>query len=208
MMIKNFLKRNGITLTQFAADLNISRPTLDIYIKNYDEDFELSNQLFQKIFDFLFQDQNVSKNDFLSKYEYVKSYYGKKDESLSSLHLKSTSTEDIEKNEYDSICDEIVSLIEKSKNNTRLSLDKIKKVRNLLIEDLPDFEVVWEEGKSAIIRLKNYNKYFLCVVLGKEEPDAFKPWDVYFAGDSKYCKVMEDESSEYLIGIAQSVKIG
>lgn len=207
-MIKNFLKQNGITLIQFAADLNISRPTLDIYIKNYDEGNELSNQLFQKIFNFLFEDQSVSKEEFSTKYEYVKDYYGKKDSSLSSLHSKSIGAEEAEEDEYKKICDKVIALLENSKTNSRFSMDKINKVKNLLEEELPDFEIVWKDGKNAIIRLKNYNKYFLCVVLCKEEPDAFKPWDVYFAGDSKYCKVMEDESSEYLIGIAQSVKIG
>ena len=52
-MIKIILKQNNITLVQFANDLNISRPTLDVYIKNYSNGLELSNPLFQKIFDFL-----------------------------------------------------------------------------------------------------------------------------------------------------------
>ena len=53
-MIKAVLKRNNILLTEFADSLNISRPTLDTYIRNYDSGVRLSNNLFQKIFDFLF----------------------------------------------------------------------------------------------------------------------------------------------------------
>ena len=35
-MVKTILKRNNVLLSQFASDLNISRPTLDSYIKTYD----------------------------------------------------------------------------------------------------------------------------------------------------------------------------
>ena len=49
-MIKAVLKRNNILLSEFADSLNISRPTLDTYIRNYDSGVRLSNNLFQKIF--------------------------------------------------------------------------------------------------------------------------------------------------------------
>lgn len=75
-MVKTILKRNNILLSQFASDLNISRPTLDTYIKNYDNGMPLSNNLYQKIFDFLFTDITVSSEEFLKKYEYVIANYG------------------------------------------------------------------------------------------------------------------------------------
>lgn len=77
-MIKAVLKRNNILLSEFADSLNISRPTLDTYIKNYDSGVRLSNNLFQKIFDFLFGDAQMTKEDFERRYAYVIENYGKK----------------------------------------------------------------------------------------------------------------------------------
>jgi hypothetical protein len=77
-MIKAVLKRNNILLSEFADNLNISRPTLDAYIRNYDAGVRLSNNLFQKIFDFLFSDAQMSPEDFQRRYIYVLENYGKK----------------------------------------------------------------------------------------------------------------------------------
>lgn len=77
-MIKAVLKRNNILLSEFADNLNISRPTLDAYIRNYDAGVRLSNNLFQKIFDFLFSDAQMSPEDFQRRYLYVLENYGKK----------------------------------------------------------------------------------------------------------------------------------
>ena len=77
-MIKAVLKRNNILLSEFADNLNISRPTLDAYIKNSDSGVRLSNNLFQKIFDFLFSDAQMSPEDFQRRYIYVLENYGKK----------------------------------------------------------------------------------------------------------------------------------
>jgi transcriptional regulator with XRE-family HTH domain len=77
-MIKAVLKRNNILLSEFADNLNISRPTLDAYIRNYDAGVRLSNNLFQKIFDFLFSDVQMSPEDFQRRYVYVLENYGKK----------------------------------------------------------------------------------------------------------------------------------
>ena len=75
-MVKTILKRNNILLSQFASDLNISRPTLDSYMKSYDKGIQLTNNLYQKIFDFLFSDISISNEEFLKKYEYIVSNYG------------------------------------------------------------------------------------------------------------------------------------
>lgn len=77
-MIKAVLKRNNILLSEFADSLNISRPTLDTYIRNYDSGVRLSNNLFQKIFDFLFSDAQMTREDFERRYAYVIENYGKK----------------------------------------------------------------------------------------------------------------------------------
>ena len=77
-MIKAVLKRHNILLSEFDDNLNISRPTLDAYIRNYDSGMRLSNNLFQKIFDFLFSDAQMSPEDFQRRYVYVLENYGKK----------------------------------------------------------------------------------------------------------------------------------
>ena len=94
-MIKAVLKRNNILLTEFADSLNISRPTLDAYIKNYDNGVKLSNTLFQKIFDFLFSDSQLTYVDFKKRYAYVIENYGKKtDMTLQSQSSNYTSVEE------------------------------------------------------------------------------------------------------------------
>ena len=75
-MVKTILKRNNILLSQFASDLNISRPTLDSYIKSYDNGIPLTNNLYQKIFDFLFTDITISNEEFTKKYDYIVINYG------------------------------------------------------------------------------------------------------------------------------------
>lgn len=75
-MVKTILKRNNVLLSQFASDLNISRPTLDSYIKNYDRGEQIANNLYQKIFNFLFSDVLITNEDFLKKYTYVIKNYG------------------------------------------------------------------------------------------------------------------------------------
>ena len=75
-MVKTILKRNNILLSQFASDLSISRPTLDTYIRNYENGIQISNVLFQKIFEYLFSDITISNLDFRDKYDQVISKYG------------------------------------------------------------------------------------------------------------------------------------
>lgn len=179
---------------------------MDIYIKNYEKGAELSNPLFQKIFDFLFEDPSIKAEEFMSKYEYVKSYYGKKDEGLSSLHSKSISSLEVEQDEYVTICDNIISLIENSKTNTKFQLSKIKCIEKLLLEDAPEFDVVWQGKKNAVIKLKNLSMFFLCLVMSKDDPDGFKSEDVFFSNQYKYCKLKEDQSCDYLVTIANSLE--
>ena len=87
-MVKTILKRNNVLLSQFASDLNIPRPTLDSYIKTYDRGETLTNNLYQKIFDFLFADLMISNEEFVKKYTYVMNNYGNSPD----LHSSSSAT--------------------------------------------------------------------------------------------------------------------
>ena len=55
-MIKEILKKNNITLLNFAKQLGISRQTLDTYIRIYESGEELPNQKYQILFDRFFKD--------------------------------------------------------------------------------------------------------------------------------------------------------
>ena len=202
-MIKMILKQNDITLVQFANDLNISRPTLDVYIKNYSNGLELSNSLFQKIFDFLFEDTSITNEDFKNKYEYVKTYYGKKDSNLSSLHSNSVSSQEIKEDEYESKCNSIIEMLEKSKGLNRFAYDKLKTIEKLLLEDIPEFEMIWRGNKHCVLKRKNYTIFTCCLILNKDEPDGFRSEEVIFDNEYKYCIFREDESVEYLVSIAK-----
>lgn len=202
-MLKMILKQNDITLVQFANDLNISRPTLDVYIKNYSNGLELSNPLFQKIFDFLFEDTAISNEEFKNKYEYVKTYYGKKDSNLSSLHSNSISSQEVKEDEYEIKCSQLIEMLEKSKNINRFPMDKLKVIEKLLLEDTPEFEMVWRGKRNCVLKRKNYTTYHWCSIMSKDEPDGYRTEDVIFDTEYKYCIFREDASAEYLISLAK-----
>ena len=202
-MIKNILKQNNITLVQFANDLNISRPTLDVYIKNYSNGLELSNPLFQKIFDFLFEDTSITNDEFMNRYEYVKTYYGKKDSSLSLLHSNSISSQEVKEDEYEIKCNFIIEMLEKSKGLNRFAYDKLKVIEKLLLEDTPEFETVWRGKRYCVLKRKNYTTFTCCLILNIDEQDGFRSEEVIFDNEYKYSIFREDESAEYLISLAK-----
>ena len=74
-MIKQKLKNNGLTLTKFCEDFKISRPTMNSYVKLHEEGKTLSNDLFQRIFDYLFVDESKTVDEFNEKYGTVLKYY-------------------------------------------------------------------------------------------------------------------------------------
>lgn len=64
IMIKAKLKELGIKLSELSNDLMISRPTLDVYIDNYDNNLNIPKEKYQIIFDELFNDRIKTKQDF------------------------------------------------------------------------------------------------------------------------------------------------
>ncbi len=73
-MIKELLKNNGITLTQLAGDLKVSRPTLDSYIKSYEAGEPIPNELYAETFAFLFDEATDIDGEFVLRYEYIKTH--------------------------------------------------------------------------------------------------------------------------------------
>lgn len=70
MKIKKLLQKNGLTLLNFAELLNISRPTLNSYIKMFESGLRVPNEKIQIIFEELFNYElsNDEFNEKLNKY--------------------------------------------------------------------------------------------------------------------------------------------
>lgn len=74
MNIKEQLNHIGIKLKTFAELLGVSRQTLDTYIKQYESEETISNERFQKIFEFLFVPPLDSINMFTERLSKIKDY--------------------------------------------------------------------------------------------------------------------------------------
>jgi len=72
MDIKQELKKHDVKISKIASELHVSRPTLDYYIKCYEQGVKLPNDHYQKIFDYLFSNQSKSTIEFITKFEQVK----------------------------------------------------------------------------------------------------------------------------------------
>ena len=72
MEIKKSLKALDIKISKFATDLGISRPTLDAYIETFEKGQQISNDTYQRIFEYLFNGGPMTSIDFVQKFDYVK----------------------------------------------------------------------------------------------------------------------------------------
>lgn len=68
-MIKEKLKNYGLTLSSFSEQLHISRPTLDNYIRLYENGMELPNKRYSRLFDALFYSDALSISAFYETLE-------------------------------------------------------------------------------------------------------------------------------------------
>lgn len=91
-MVKETLKKYGITLIEFAANLNISRPTLDTYIKLYEANQSLPNEKYVVLFDSLFKDDVKSAEEFSEKMKKA-SYLLERDSVLGTFELDTNKTD-------------------------------------------------------------------------------------------------------------------
>lgn len=91
MDVKKILQRNYLTLSSFAEILNISRPTLNSYIRMYESNSSIPNEKFQIIFDELFK-YKLSNEEFekrLNKYQGLL----KRDRAMGVLNLEADETD-------------------------------------------------------------------------------------------------------------------
>lgn len=111
-MVKQILQQAGVTLAQFASELSISRPTLDNYIAAFDNGEKIANGFYQDIFDFLFEDKQITVEEFARRYKYMRDYYGMSAASTNTKTSKLKSGYSQPKGEYEKTLDEIVEQIE------------------------------------------------------------------------------------------------
>lgn len=91
MNIRKLLQKNGLTLFSFAELLNISRPTLNSYIKIFESGSSIPNEKFQIIFEELFN-QDLSNDKFnkrLNKYHSLL----QRDKAMGVLELEADATD-------------------------------------------------------------------------------------------------------------------
>lgn len=91
-MIKETLKKYGITLTQFANTLNISRPTLDTYIRLYESGQALPNDKYKFLFDSVFNDGIENEIDFQEQLDRAH-YLLQRDDMLGTMDLDAEKTD-------------------------------------------------------------------------------------------------------------------
>lgn len=91
-MIKETLKKYGITLTQFASILNISRPTLDTYIRLYETGQPLPNDKYKFLFDSVFNDKIENEIDFQEQLDRAH-YLLQRDDMLGTMDLNAEKTD-------------------------------------------------------------------------------------------------------------------
>lgn len=113
-MVKETLKKYGITLAQFANTLNISRPTLDTYIRLYESGQALPNDKYKFLFDSVFNNEIENEIDFQEQLDRAH-YLLQRDDMLGTMDL------DAEKTDYIST---VIDLMKKDmfKANTDLNL--------------------------------------------------------------------------------------
>lgn len=69
MKIKEKLKKYEITLNEFAESLNLSRPTLNSYINQFEAGDQIGNKNYQEIFMNLFGNSNITPEEFKEIYQ-------------------------------------------------------------------------------------------------------------------------------------------
>ena len=72
MNISQYLKLIGITKTQLASELGLSRPTLNLYIEQFESGKKIDNERYDIIFKHLFSDRIESKDIFEQRVNAVK----------------------------------------------------------------------------------------------------------------------------------------
>jgi len=195
MKIKEKLKQLGIKISEFAEQLEISRPTLDNYIGLYEKSENIPNDKYQVIFDKLFGDGIETKEEFVN---YLESYHDliERDIALGTLDLDAETTDlmtsilekmkaDLSQNDYDESVYIFINYLIRSYRKVSLFRDYANYVLYLnnikKLEDITPSEKVFISNIYKIMSLANedklefdekaYNEFLLRVNEIKQEND-------------------------------------
>lgn len=89
--VRKILQKNGITLFSFAELLNISRPTLNSYIRAFESGSCIPNEKYQIIFEELFN-YNLSEDEFYKKLDKYHNLV-RRDKAMGVLELEADATD-------------------------------------------------------------------------------------------------------------------
>lgn len=92
MNVKECIKDYGITLKEFSEELRITRPTLNAYIKMYEQGEELPNSKYNMVFNELFENGCESSDEFYDKFSKLK-YLIQRDDIIGVINYDMKSTD-------------------------------------------------------------------------------------------------------------------
>ncbi len=156
--IKDILKKYNITLSEFANELGVTRPTLYNYIKLFQNGNKLKNGKYQIIFDLLFGVEYRNKDEFMKNYMSFHSLL-EREKTLGILELGITETdlihsiieamrEDTFSEDYNSDIYKFINLII---NNYKADSGFVNFARYVLfLNGINDFDKINENEKSFI----------------------------------------------------------
>ena len=91
MNVRKILQKNGLTLFSFAELLNISRPTLNSYIRVFESGSCIPNEKYQIIFEELFN-YNLSEDEFYKRLNKYRNLV-RRDKAMGVLELEADATD-------------------------------------------------------------------------------------------------------------------
>lgn len=170
-MIKRQLKRHNKTLTQFCEDFNISRPTLNTYIKSHESNRQLPSEVFQRIFDYLFDEEVNDDLEFAERYRYVQDYYYRKHTNRSQSELLGYDRQS-ERN-----YNQLLMTIQKDMVEKNISDDKFMMINYILKNDdeeldkYIDFLLCYHGGKKFNVSRFKDNKLIVLLYKAMKQKD-------------------------------------
>lgn len=158
-MIKTILKNNSITLTEISDVLGVSRPTLDSYIKAFDCNNYLTNKTYNDIFVFLFNNSNITNEEFSERYSYIKNFFKtqKNSSNIESINQNYKSWKPLTDDKTSSIKENIISLL----NSNYFDIDILENIYSNLQSHILSFSLVKEYEKYLFYHETAEDKYYL-----------------------------------------------
>ncbi len=156
--IKKMLSEHNIKLVDFSKDLRISRPTLNSYIKFYEEGGEIPNVKYQQVFENLFPEEDLDVVEFnrrLEKYHRLlerDEYLGVKEFDIERTNLLASITKHIQKDLSQTGFDENIYIFINMLITSYREETLFKKFARyfLYLNDILDYELIEKEEEAFV----------------------------------------------------------